>query len=297
MLKIYQQPIVQEISDALFDKWKVRVFIKREDLIHPYVSGNKWRKLKYNLEEARNQNRKTLLTFGGAYSNHIYATSAAAKEAGFLSIGVIRGEELGEKELNHTLTFAKENGMHLHFVSREEYRSKDEKSYLQNLKKLFGDFFLLPEGGTNNLAIKGSEEIVDNTVKTFDIIGLSVGTGGTISGIISAAETNQKILGFSALKGDFLIKEVEELLINYSGKTYDNWSIETKYHFGGYAKTKGELLEFIENFENKHNIPLDQVYTGKLMFGIYDKIIKGEFETGSKILAIHTGGLQGKATH
>jgi 1-aminocyclopropane-1-carboxylate deaminase len=297
MLKLHSQPIIQEIKEDWITEKGIKLFIKREDLIHPFVSGNKWRKLKYNLEEARSQNKKTLLTFGGAYSNHIYATAAAVNEAGFNSIGVIRGEELEEKELNHTLSFARENGMQLHFVSREEYRSKDEKSYLQNLKKLFGDFFLLPEGGTNNLAIKGCEEIVDSAVKTFDIIGLSVGTGGTISGIISAAETNQKILGFSALKGDFLIKEVEELLINYSGKTYDNWSIETNYHFGGYAKTKGELLEFIDNFENKNNIPLDQVYTGKMMFGLYDKIIKGEFETGSKILAIHTGGLQGKATY
>ncbi len=296
MLKIYKEPIIQQIKEPFFSHNGVEVFIKREDLIHPFVSGNKWRKLKYNLEEATRLQHKTVLTFGGAFSNHIYATSAAANEVGFKSIGIIRGEELADKPLNVTLAFAKNQGMQLEFVSRENYRSKAEDNYIDQLRDIYGDFYLIPEGGTNNLAIKGCEEIVDEEVKQFDYLCLSVGTGGTISGVVAAAAKDQKVIGFSALKGDFLIKEVSDLLSNYSSHVYKNWHIETEFHFGGYAKTKPELNEFIEEFNSNHNFPIEPIYTGKMMFGLYDKIKKGDFISGSKILAIHTGGLQGRNT-
>ncbi|HNP18414.1 MAG TPA: pyridoxal-phosphate dependent enzyme [Fulvivirga sp.] len=292
MLKIYKEPIIQKIKEPFFSHNGVEVFIKREDLIHPFVSGNKWRKLKYNLEEATRLQHKTVLTFGGAFSNHIYATSAAANEVGFKSIGIIRGEELADKPLNKTLAFAKNQGMQLEFVSRENYRSKAEDNYIDQLRDIYGDFYLIPEGGTNNLAIKGCEEIVDEEVKQFDYLCLSVGTGGTISGVITAVDKDQIVIGFSALKGDFLIKEVADLLSNYTAAEHSNWHIETDYHFGGYAKTKPELNEFIEEFNSNHNFPIEPIYTGKMMFGLYDKIKKGDFRSGSKILAIHTGGLQ-----
>lgn len=297
ILKVYEEPVIQEIKEEWINRKNIRLFIKREDKIHPYVSGNKWRKLKYNLLQAREEGHDTLLTFGGAYSNHIYATAAAANKAGFKSIGVIRGDELAAQPLNPTLSFARENGMRLHFVSRESYRQKEEGIFIEEMHQQFGDFYLIPEGGTNNLAIKGSAEIVNAEVKTFDVVCLPVGTGGTISGVISAVDLKQEVIGFSTLKGDFLIEETKRLLKNYSGNqtSEKNWQIETEYHFGGYAKTKPDLIDFIKQFEADHNIPLDQVYTGKMMFGIYEKIRKGDIPEGASVLAIHTGGLQGRA--
>ena len=296
MLKIYKEPFIQEIQDELFEDKGLRVFIKREDLIHPKVSGNKWRKLKYNLIEAQSHGYDTLLTFGGAYSNHIYATAAAANEAGFKSIGIIRGDELSDRPLNKTLSFAKEQGMQLLFVDRESYRNKNEASFIDDLKRKYGNIYLIPEGGTNNLAIKGCEEIMTEKDIEYDTICCAVGTGGTISGIIASAHSNQKSIGFSSLKGDFLRGEVESLLKSYTNKKLTNWSINTDYHFGGYAKTTDELLDFIIEFESLHSIPLDQVYTGKMMYGIYDLAKSNYFKHGSKILAIHTGGLQGAHT-
>lgn len=271
----------------------LQLFIKREDMIHPFVSGNKWRKLKYNLVEAKNKGIDTLLTFGGAYSNHIYATAAAAQEAGFNSIGVIRGDELADKPRNHTLRFAEEHGMQLHFISRESYRNKNNTEFIALLKKQFGDFYLIPEGGTNALAIKGSREILDHTTTGFDVICSSVGTGGTLAGLIVGAQPHQQILGFSALKGDFLKDEIKGLLKSVQSKS-TNWAVETDYHFGGYAKTNQELDSFMESFERRHQILLDPIYTAKMLFGIYDIIRSDQFHPGQKILAIHTGGLQGR---
>lgn len=295
MLKIYQNPIIQQINYSEAKKRNITIAIKREDLIHPFVSGNKWRKLNYNLEEASRLGHNTLLTFGGAYSNHIYATAAAAKEGGFKSIGIIRGDELVDKPLNKTLSFVKECGMELHFVDRETYRGKSDKLFIRQLNDKHGDFYLIPEGGTNNLAIKGCEEILNEETDKYDVIVTAVGTGGTISGIIAASESHQKVFGISSLKGDFLKNEVSLLLENY-WKPKINWSINSDYHFGGYAKTTPELMSFIKNFEEEQSIPLDQVYTGKMMYAIFDLIKKNFFPSGAKILAIHTGGLQGKAT-
>ncbi|MEQ8926546.1 MAG: pyridoxal-phosphate dependent enzyme [Fulvivirga sp.] len=296
MLKIYQEPITQKIEDPLLNEKGVSLFIKREDLIHPYVSGNKWRKLRYNLIEAKERGYSRLLTFGGAFSNHIYATAAAAKEAGFECIGLIRGEELATKPLNKTLSFAKEKGMQLHFVEREVYREKDDPDYLFELIREFGEFYLLPEGGTNKLAVNGCAQILDINTKYYDIICCSVGTGGTLMGLISSAEKQQRVIGFSSLKGNFLENEIQLKMKAFGIKTKVSWQIEDHYHFGGYAKTSKELIDFIINFERKTNILLDQVYTGKMMFGIYDLIRKGNFKQGTKILAIHTGGLQGRSS-
>lgn len=267
---------------------KVRLFIKREDQIHPFVSGNKYRKLKYNLEEAVSLGFETLLTFGGAFSNHIAAVAAAGKIKGLKTIGVIRGEELVTKiSTNPTLKFAQEQGMRLHFVSREAYKNKISRSFFEDLKSRFGTFYTIPEGGTNALAVKGCEEILMPKDKKFDYICCSVGTGGTISGIINASESQQQILGFPALKGDFLKDIIRKFAIK------SNWELQTDCHFGGYAKINEGLVEFINQFKDEQGIALDPVYTGKMLFGIIDLIEKGYFPVGSKILAIHTGGLQG----
>lgn len=266
----------------------VELFVKREDNIHPFVSGNKYRKLKYNLIEAKKSGFKTLLTFGGAYSNHIAAVAYAGQELGFSTIGVIRGKELKSKVAdNTTLNFASKNGMQFKFVSRESYREKTSESFINHLRKTFGAFYLIPEGGTNPLAVKGCEEILTVGDKRFDFICVAVGTGGTISGLINCSKPGQQVLGFPALKGNFLQQDISKFV----NKT--NWELITDYHFGGYAKINGELVSFINDFKKQHGVPLDPIYTGKMMFGIFNLIEKGFFPDGSIILAIHTGGLQG----
>lgn len=267
---------------------KEQVFIKPDYLNHPFISGNKYRKLKYNILEAQQFQKTRLLTFGGAYSNHIAAVAAAGSEFGFKTIGVIRGEELVAKVAdNPTLSFAKRQGMHFHFVSRESYRLKATKDFIESLKSKFGDFYLIPEGGTNTLAIKGCEEILTENDKNFDFICCSVGTGGTISGLINSSGSSQNILGFPALKGEFLKEEISKFANN------PNWDLISDYHFGGYAKINTELISFINEFKAQYGLPLDPVYTGKMMYGVFDLMRQGYFPKGAKILAIHTGGLQG----
>ncbi len=266
----------------------VELVIKREDEIHPHISGNKYRKLKYNLFAAKEQGVETLLTFGGAYSNHIAATASAGLEFGFKTIGVIRGDELADKISNNaTLSFAKKCKMQFKFISRKAYREKTNLEFIKNLKKEFGNFYWLPEGGTNDLAIKGCEEILTKNDRDFDYICTPVGTGGTIAGIINSTSSTQKVLGFSSLKGDFLKDEIAKLTAK------DNWNLITDYHFGAYGKINNELIAFINKFKEETNIPLDPIYTGKMLFGLVDLIQKNTFKKGSKILAIHTGGLQG----
>ena len=262
--------------------------IKREDLLHPFISGNKFRKLKYNLLQAKAENHETVLTFGGAYSNHIAAVAYAGKEQGFKTIGVIRGDELGDKIAeNPTLRFAQECGMEFEFVTREAYRFKTQPDFITNLQQKFGSFYLVPEGGTNEYAIKGCEEILTEEDTKFDYVCCAVGTGGTISGIINSALPHQKVLGFPALKGDFLKDEIRKFATN------QNWELITDYHFGGYGKVNEELVQFINQFYKQTEIPLDPIYTGKMVFGVIDLIQKDYFPNNSKILLIHTGGLQG----
>lgn len=270
----------------------VEVYMKREDLLHPHVSGNKFRKLKYNVKTAISEGCDTLLTFGGAFSNHIAATAAAGRESNLKTIGVIRGEELGEdleKTLreNPTLNFAASCGMEFEFVSRSAYREKTSEAMLERLRQKFGSFYLVPEGGTNELAVKGCEEILSDEDRGFDVLCCAMGTGGTISGIINASGENQKLLGFPALKGEFLRPEVEK----FTQK--NNWEIITNYHFGGYAKVDRSLIDFVNGFKKEFGIQLDPVYTGKMMYGIFELISKGNFSENTRILAIHTGGLQG----
>jgi len=262
--------------------------IKREDLLHPFISGNKFRKMKYNLLQAKVENQGTLLTFGGAYSNHIAAVAYAGKEQGFKTIGIIRGDELRDKIAeNPTLKFAQECGMELEFVTRESYRHKTEPDFIARLKEKFGFFYLVPEGGTNEFAIKGCEEILTEEDAKFYYVCLAVGTGGTISGIINSALPHQKVLGFPALKGDFLKDEIRKFAHN------PNWDLITDYHFGGYGKVNEELIQFINQFYKRTQVPLDPVYTGKMVFGVIDLIKKNYFPENAQILLIHTGGLQG----
>jgi 1-aminocyclopropane-1-carboxylate deaminase len=231
-----------------------------------------------------------LLTFGGAFSNHIAAAAFAGKEQGFKTIGIIRGDELRDKiSENPTLQFAQECGMQFKFITREAYRHKTEYEFIENLKHEFGSFYLVPEGGTNEFAVKGCEEILTKEDAKFDFICCAVGTGGTISGLINSLLPHQKVLGFPALKGDFLKEDIRK----FARK--DNWEVITTYHFGGYGKVNMELITFINQFYIENKIPLDPIYTAKMVFGVMDLIDKNYFPDNSKILLIHTGGLQGNA--
>lgn len=282
----------QKVELPWLESSGIELYLKREDEIHPSVSGNKFRKLKYNLLQAKREGNP-ILTFGGAYSNHILASAVGANLMGLQSIGIIRGEELGKDlqktlQQNSTLRQAKEHGMQFEFVTRASYREKDTVDFIENLKQQFGDFYLIPEGGTNSLAIKGSSEILTASDAQFDYICCCVGTGGTIAGLIHRAAPHQKVIGYPALKGEFLKTDIQQWIKNRT-----NWSLVANYHFGGYAKYNLDLIRFINDFKQQTNIPLDPVYTGKMIFGILDGISNHQFEKGSKIVAIHTGGLQG----
>ncbi len=266
------KPIVQIIPSEN----GIEVSVLRLDLIHPQISGNKWFKLKYNLEEAKKQGIDTILTFGGAFSNHIHATAVACKQFGFISIGIIRGEK--ESENNSTLIEAKKYGMQLHFVSREDYKRKNEKDFISELKTKYGNFYLIPEGGDNTLGEMGCEEILPKE-NDFDFIFCACGTGTTFNGISKSLKPNQKLYGISVLKGD--------------GPLNSNPNIINEYHFGGYAKHTQQLLDFKTNFENENNVPLDYVYTAKLFFAAQDLSSKNKIPENSKVLIIHSGGLQG----
>lgn len=265
------------------------LFVLREDRIHPEISGNKYRKLKYNLEAFSQGNYESILSFGGAYSNHIAALAAAGREFNIPTIGIIRGEELKDKiQDNPTLSYAKQNGMRLEFVSRTTYREKNQPKFLEELRMKFGNVYILPEGGTNEMAIKGCEEILGKHTAEFDYICCAVGTGGTIRGILNSALPHQKVLGFPALKDSEFLKNE----INQVGKR-SNFDWINNFHFGGYGKYSTELIDFINEFKNQYNVPLEPIYTGKMFYGIVQLMKEKFFPVDSKILAVHTGGLQG----
>lgn len=266
-----------------------QIDVLRLDKTDAHISGNKWFKLKYNLIDAVEKGAERILTFGGAYSNHIHATAAACRNLGLSAIGIIRGEE--HQPLNPTLQFAQHCGMEVHYITRSQYRDKYTVELLEEFKNKFGDFYLVPEGGTNNLAVKGASEIPNLFKKKYDFISLSAGTGGTTAGIINNNIcTHSKILSFPALKGgEFLANDVENLL-RYKPQ---NLELVCDYHFGGYAKTTPELLTFIKQMNMDFDLPLEPVYTAKAFYGLLDYLEKNDIDTKSSILFIHTGGLQG----
>lgn len=277
------------INNNLLSQKKIKLWIKRDDLIHPDISGNKWRKLKYNFIEAKKLGYTNILTFGGAYSNHIAATAAAAKAYGFNAIGIIRGDELNAQS-NSTLRKAHEEGMHLEFVTRSEYQKKTGSSWLEKLINKY-QAYIIPEGGSNLLAVKGVSEIVSEIKVSFDFITCPVGTGGTFAGLTSGLRDHQKAIGYAALKGEkYLDQEVNSLLTQ---PFMDCKKLIHDYHFGGYAKFNSTLISFIQEFKSTHNIPLDPIYTGKMMYGLFDQIKNDFFVANTNIVAIHTGGLQG----
>ena len=289
---------LQTICHPILAENNIRLSLKRDDLLHPDISGNKWRKMKYNLIEAQQQNFTSLVTFGGAFSNHIYATAAAGKVFGFETYGIVRGDELNEQS-STTLSFAASCGMKMFFVSRTAYR--DKAATLNSLVEEYpflANSYYLPEGGSNHLAIKGVAEMVEEIYLETqpDYITSAVGTGGTIAGIAAASRTNTQVIGFLALKGAGGIQQdIHDLLTQNGYIMPPSFGLMSTYHFGGYAKHNAQLWDFIHDFE-KYNpsVRLEQVYTGKMLFGIFDLIQKGYFLPNSHLVAIHTGGLQGR---
>lgn len=266
----------------------VRLYLKRDDLINPDIPGNKWRKLKYNIETAKRQGHDVLLTFGGAYSNHIRATAAAGYYFGFSIVGVIRGEE--HLPLNPSLSYAVRHGMRLTYLDRATYRNKMSSEVISALRAQFGEFYLLPEGGSNAEAVRGCAEIPGEIHQPFDVICCPCGTGGTLAGLAYELRTSQRALGFSALKGgQFLAHQVANLQREAFGTSSGNWSIEYGYHFGGFAKRKPELDRFIADFEDRHGIALNWVYTAKMMYGIYQLAENGAFPAETTMVAVITG--------
>ena len=283
---------LQLLSDPLLKEKGVELWLKREDLNDPAIQGNKWRKLKYNLINAKHEGHDTILTFGGIYSNHIYAVAAAGKRFGFKTIGIIRGEPADEP--THTLRYAEQQGMKLLYTDRTQYQLKDEPTSIENLHVELGNFYLLPEGGTNLLAMQGCAEIVHEIGIDYDYICLPAGTGGTMAGIVVGMNGKNQAIGYSVLKGaDTLTATVAALVNEFSERSYPNWHICSEYHCGGYAKVNEALIQFIKDFQMRHLVQLEPVYTGKMLYGLYNMIKSGYFPSGSRIIAIHTGGLQG----
>lgn len=278
------------ISDPLLLEKSVELSILRLDKIHPVISGNKWFKLKYYLLDARTKGNNIILTFGGPYSNHIAATACATNIHGMHSIGLIRGEE--PQIWSHTLQEARANGMLLHFLPRtvyDEYKRIPENDIL---KKEFGDCYVISEGGIGKPGLKGAAEILDLVdISNYSHITAAIGTGTTIAGLLDKTAVNQQLTGFSSMKNNNSLLSEIEFLINRS--LPGRFHLVTDYHFGGYARQNKELLEWMNRFYEIHRIPLDFVYTGKMLYGIFDLVNKDHFLPGSRILAVHSGGLQG----
>ncbi|BAY32382.1 1-aminocyclopropane-1-carboxylate deaminase [Nostoc carneum NIES-2107] len=299
-----QPPTIQTIDSVIVRQAGVDLSVLRLDVMHPSVNGNKWFKLKYNLLEARQKNFTTLLTFGGAYSNHIYATAAAGNLFGFRTIGVIRGEE--HLPLNPTLSFAVQQGMQIVYIDRQKYRQRYTAELQAELNERFGEVFIIPEGGGNLNGVRGCVEILSKgqgefCKQQFDTVCVACGTGSTLAGIVLSLQQGQRVIGFPVLKnGEFLAEEIESFLKNYRASgvpttknAIASWELVCNYHMGGYAKVNDGLLLFAQQFTQEHGIPLDYVYTAKLFYGVMDLLKQGFFPPGTRLLLIHTGGLQG----
>ncbi|MFM7021552.1 MAG: 1-aminocyclopropane-1-carboxylate deaminase/D-cysteine desulfhydrase [Flavobacteriales bacterium] len=261
----------------------IQLDVLREDLRHPFVSGNKWWKLKYNLEEAKRLKASCIVTFGGAYSNHLAATAAAGMEHNIKTIGIVRGDKVE----NATLSFCKEQGMELHFVSRDMYRNKDISGFF------FSGAYVIPEGGSNSEGVRGCSEMLDGIGEKYDYVVCACGTGATLSGLILSSLPHQKLIGIPVLKGAEFLKDDISNHLSSSGNTNKNWELALDYHCGGYGKINNELVTFIRKMHEVYELPLDGIYTGKMMMALMDLLDKGFFNKGCKVLAVHTGGLQG----
>lgn len=279
------------INDPWLDQYAVELWLKRDDLLHPVVSGNKWRKLKYVLQHALSVNADTLVSMGGAYSNHLHALAFVGRQLGLKTVGLVRGD--APQPFNPTLQDLRDWGMDLQFISRTAYRQLREDPHGYSRAGLKAGQYWLPEGGATALALQGVVELVAEINQPEAVLCVPCGTGTTLAGLVASSSAQNTVLGFAALKGaGFLVSEVGKLLPIQSPPC--RWSINLDYHCGGFGKVTPELLQFMQRFEQTTGILLDPVYTGKMLFGLYDLIARGYFPPGQRIVAIHTGGLQGR---
>lgn len=288
-----QLAIIQPLASGWYAPYVATVAMLRLDMIHPTISGNKWYKLRYNLQLAREQGYRTILTFGGAYSNHLVAAAAAAKEYGLQSIGVVRGVHT-TAERTDTLKDCSRYGMQLVFASREEYARKTDAIWLQAMAEQYDNPYIIPEGGANEQGVKGAADITKLIPIDYTHICVSAGTGTTLAGLRQALPTEQAVIGFVPMKqGSYL---VNELIPYLSPKQNINWQLYDKWHFGGFGKWNDELIDFMNDFNNSNNIPLDMVYTAKMMYGVCQLLAEGYFAKQARVLCVHTGGLQGNVS-
>jgi 1-aminocyclopropane-1-carboxylate deaminase/D-cysteine desulfhydrase-like pyridoxal-dependent ACC family enzyme len=280
--------LISKINTKIVQEKNIQLDLLRLDLIHPEISGNKWFKLKHNIDFVIQNNYKSIVSFGGAYSNHLHALAFAGKQYNLKTIGIIRGEVVE----NETLNDCKKWGMEIHFMSRETYREKYDIHFLKTVQEEFKTSYIIPEGGNNALGQKGCTEILSPKQKeNYDLFCCSIGTGATFTGIVNSLGGEKKAMGFSAIKnGHYIANEIQQQT------PFSNFELQYEYHFGGFAKLNDSLITFMQQFKSEQQIELDRVYTGKMLFGIFDLIEKNSFQEGTKILAIHTGGLQGNRT-
>ncbi len=284
---------VSYLEDDFLSRKNIQLGLLRLDQLHPVVSGNKWFKLKRNIQFALEQGKEGLLTFGGSHSNHLIATAAAAKAYHLQSTGLVRGLH-AEAHLPETLRNCLEEGMALHYLSREEYSRKQDPDFLSYWQQLYPDFYIVPEGGNNVLGAEGAAEISSYIPEAANLVALPVGTGTTFTGIRQSLPAAKTMLGFCGMKGgEYLQPIIQEHLQEHAQEHLGPWHITAEYHFGGFARHTPQLIQFINSFYQKQGIGLDFVYTAKMMFGLYELIAQNRIENGSHIIALHTGGLQG----
>ncbi|WP_440876256.1 1-aminocyclopropane-1-carboxylate deaminase/D-cysteine desulfhydrase [Thalassotalea sp. PLHSN55] len=284
---------INKINHPLFTKHGISVSIKRDDLIHPIISGNKWRKLKCNLIETRQGNYTGVLSFGGSFSNHIHALAYACFQQKIPCVGIIRGE--AENASNFTLTCARQWGMQLHFVDRKTYRRRHEPEFHQELLQSYPGYFIVPEGGSNQLALPGMADVIDelNQQASFDTLITPVGSGGTLAGLINADNNQHKLLGIAVLKQQGYLNEAVNDLLGDKAEGFSNWQILNQFHRGGYAKFNVEDVQRLQAFKHHCAIPFEPVYSGKMILALLDLVESGYFPAGHRIMLLHTGGLQG----
>jgi 1-aminocyclopropane-1-carboxylate deaminase len=289
---------LQQVKTSFSTEFEIDLWLKRDDLIHPEVSGNKWRKLKLNIERFKHGKYEKILTFGGAFSNHITATAAICKALNIPCIGIIRGDEL-TPESNFTLKRAADQGMELVFVSRQDYKARYEKYYHNLLRNQYGNVLIVEEGGANFYGVMGVNELTTEVEKEPDFWVTAIGTGTTSAGLLLGSN-KAKVIGVPVFKdGGFIREEIREYLL-YAGLTdeeiqekMDQLILATDYGFGGYGRYTKELIDFINDTYTEITVPFDQVYTGKMFYALKALIQKGSIPQKSSVYALHTGGLQG----
>ncbi|MEU9989821.1 pyridoxal-phosphate dependent enzyme [Streptomyces sp. NPDC048045] len=279
---------LEELADDRFSRQGLRLLLKRDDLIHPELIGNKWRKLVPSIEAARG---RALVTFGGAYSNHLRATAAAGRLLGLPTTGVVRGQELAGRPLNPSLSRCAADGMRLHFVDRSTYRHKSEPETLAAILRAAGaeGAYVVPEGGSNAEAVRGCRTLGEELRDRADVVAVACGTGGTLAGLAAGLGAGQRALGIPVLKGGFLAGDVQALQERAFGARTGLWSLDDRFHFGGYARTSDALDAFAEDFERRHGLPVERLYVAKLLYGLVALAEEGAFARGTSVAAVVTG--------